>query len=76
MRELWDDNDTEVSTVYTYFTGLANRLQSIYELAKQEFLKAQEIQKVYCDRKTKIPQFKAGDQCLVITTSNALVPKL
>ncbi|XP_042865110.1 uncharacterized protein LOC122248852 [Penaeus japonicus] len=77
LRELWDDNaeDAEVKSTYTYVIDLANRLQSTCELAKQELLKAQEVQKAYYDKKTKVRQFKVGDKCLLLlpTSHNKLL---
>ena len=77
LRELWDDQepDQEVKSTYEYVIDLAERLQSTCELARQELVKAREVQKSYYDKKTKLRTFKAGDRCLVLlpTSTNKLL---
>ena len=77
LRELWDDQlpDPEVKTTYEYVVDLGDRLKETCELAKQELLKARDVQKAYYDRKSKLRKFCAGDKCLVLlpTASNKLL---
>ena len=77
LRELWDDAapDPEVRTTYQYVLDLSDRLKSTCELAKEELLKAQEVQRSYFNKKAKLRQFNVGDRCLVLlpTSRNKLL---
>ena len=77
LRELWDDEvpDPEVKTTYEYVIDLENRLKETCNLAKEELLKAREVQKGYYDRKCKLRRLSVGDRCLVLlpTATNKLL---
>ncbi|XP_076036800.1 uncharacterized protein LOC143022464 [Oratosquilla oratoria] len=68
LRELWDEEepDLAVKTTYAYVLDLAERLRETCEVAKQELLKAKEVQKSYYDKKTKLRIFEEGDQCFLL----------
>ena len=77
LRELWDDDvpDMEVRTTYEYVIDLSDRLKETCNMAKEELVKAREVQKGYYDRKCRLRKFAAGDKCLVLlpTVSNKLL---
>ena len=77
LRELWDDEeaDQETKATYTYVIDLADRLQSTCEMAKQELVKAREVQKAYYNKKAKLRTFDPGEKCLVLlpTANNKLL---
>ena len=77
VRELWDDDvpDPDVKTTYQYVVELGDRLRETCNLAKEELLKARDVQKAYYDRKCKLRKFSVGDKCLVLlpTASNKLL---
>ncbi|XP_076028738.1 uncharacterized protein LOC143017759 [Oratosquilla oratoria] len=77
LRELWDEEepDPAVKTTYAYVLDLAERLRETCEVAKQELLKAKEVQKAYYDKKTKLRILEEGDQCLFLlpTAHNKLL---
>ena len=77
LRELWDNQlpDPEVKATYQYVVDLSGRLKETCELAKQELLKAREVQKAYYDKKAKLRKFCEGDKCLVLlpTATNKLL---
>ncbi|XP_076069199.1 uncharacterized protein LOC143041247 [Oratosquilla oratoria] len=77
LRELWDEEepDPAVKTTYAYVLDLAERLRETCEVAKQELLKAKEVQKAYYDKKTKLRILEEGDQCLLLlpTAHNKLL---
>ena len=77
LRELWDgDNqDPAITSSYQYVLDLNERLRTTCELAKEELLKAQAVQKKFFDRKARKRTLQAGDQCLVLlpTSTNKLL---
>ena len=77
LRELWDDKptDPEVKTTYQYVLDLSERLKDTCNLAKQELLKAREVQKKFYDRRTKLRKFAVDEQVLVLlpTATNKLL---
>ncbi|XP_076064973.1 uncharacterized protein LOC143039013 [Oratosquilla oratoria] len=77
LRELWDEEepDPAVKTTYSYVLDLAKRLRETCKVAKQELLKAKEVQKSYYDKKTKPRILEKGDQCLLLlpTAHNKLL---
>lgn len=77
LRELWDGDipDPEVKTTYQYVLDLEDRLRETCQLAREELVKAREVQKAYYDKKTKLRKFSGGDECLVLlpTVSNKLL---
>ncbi|XP_076037605.1 uncharacterized protein LOC143023037 [Oratosquilla oratoria] len=64
-----------LATTYAYVLDLAERLRETCEVAKQELLKAKEVQKTYYDKKTKLRILEEGDQCLLLlpTAHNKLL---
>ncbi|XP_076031045.1 uncharacterized protein LOC143019237 [Oratosquilla oratoria] len=77
LRELWDEEepDPAVKTTYAYVLAFAERLRETCEVAKQELLKAKEVQKAYYNKKTKLRILEEGDQCLLLlpTAHNKLL---
>ncbi|XP_076062417.1 uncharacterized protein LOC143037752 [Oratosquilla oratoria] len=77
LRELWDDDvpDPVVSSTYEYVLNLADRLQATCELAKEELVKAREVQRSHFDRKAALREFLPGDKCLLLmpTSHNKLL---
>lgn len=77
LRELWDDNvpDSDVKTTYQYVLDLGDRLRETCNIAKEELLKAKQVQKSYYDRKAKLRKLCVRGQWLVLlpTASNKLL---
>ena len=77
LWELWDgvDPDPDVQMTYEYVLNLSERLKTTLELARQELVKAQEVQKSYFDKKAKLRVFQPGDKCLILlpTSHNKLL---
>ncbi|XP_076031117.1 uncharacterized protein LOC143019364 [Oratosquilla oratoria] len=77
LRELWDGSvpDPVVSSTYEYVLNLTDRLQATCELAKEELVKAREVQRSYFDRKAELREFLPGDKCLLLmpTSHNKLL---
>ena len=52
LRELWDDDvpDPDVKTTYQYVLDLEDRLRETCSLAREELVKAREVQKAYYNK--------------------------
>ncbi|XP_063847238.1 uncharacterized protein LOC135092552 [Scylla paramamosain] len=77
LRELWDEDvpSPEVRTTYEYVINLAGRLRETCRMAKEELLKAQEVQKAHYDRNARLRTLQPGQECLVLlpTAHNKLL---
>lgn len=72
LRHLWDgveEASPEVRTMYQNVIEMGECLQATCKFAKEELLKAQEVEK-HCDRKTELRKLQVGDQCLVLLPTN------
>lgn len=68
LRDLREDDvpNQGVRTTYEYVINLADRRKETWSLARAELLKANEVQKSYCDKKAKLCTLQPGQRCLVL----------
>ena len=77
LQELWakDQTDDEVKLTYQYVFDLRNRLEEMSQMAHKNLEAAQERQKRFFDRHTKMRTLHVGDEVLVMmpTEKNKLL---
>ncbi|XP_063879460.1 uncharacterized protein LOC135110819 [Scylla paramamosain] len=76
LRELWDEDvpSLEVSTTYEYVMNLAGRHRETCRMAKEEVLKAQEVQKAHYDRNARLRTLQAGQECSGWRSGTSICP--
>ena len=77
LRDLWDGSNPspEVKSSYQYVIDLEERLKATCQIAKEELLKAQALDRRYYNAKAKARTFQLGDKCLILlpTSTNKLL---
>ena len=73
LKQLWSKEieDPQVKSTYQYVIDLRERLESVYDIAKENLTKAAKKQKIQYDRKARRRDLKVGDKALVLLPKKA-----
>lgn len=73
LKELWTEEipDDDVKTTYQYVIDLREKLEETCKIAHEQLEKAQQKQRKYYNKKTKVRKMKVGDKVLILLPTEA-----